>query len=78
MGYQDEEEEEEKKDGMGVLPQSKPAAGEIRKRQQSCYIKDLKPDEIPEFWKNNFENGEAAKPKPSIKEIMTKVNNYSA
>ena len=75
MGYQDGEEEEEKKDGMGELPQSKPpVVGEIRKRQQSCYIKDLNPDEVPEFWKNNFENGQGAKPKPSIKEIMTKVS----
>ena len=78
MGYIDGDEEEEKKDSVGQMPggdggKATAAGGEIRKRQQSCYIKDLKPEEVPEFWKNNFENGKAAQPKPSIKEIIKKV-----
>ena len=76
MGYMDGEEEEEKKDSVGEMPSSAgkaQAVVEIRKRQQSCYIKDLKPDEVPEFWKHNFENGNAPLPKPSIKEIIKKV-----
>ena len=75
MGYM-EGDEEEKKDSVGQMPGGAgkvPAVGEIRKRQQSCYIKDLKPDEVPEFWKSNFENGKASQPKPSIKEIIKKV-----
>jgi len=77
MGYMEgDEEEEKKKDSVGQMPSGKgkaPAVGEIRKRQQSCYIKDLKPEEVPEFWKSNFENGKASQPKPSIKEIIKKV-----
>jgi hypothetical protein len=33
----------------------------------------LNQDEIPEFWKANFEAGAQAKPKASIKDIMKKV-----
>ena len=79
MGYIEGDEEEEKKDSVGQMPGggggkgTAAGGGEIRKRQQSCYIKDLKPEEVPEFWKNNFENGKAAQPKPSIKEIIKKV-----
>ena len=77
MGYMEGDEEEEKKDSVGQMPggggKAPAAGGEIRKRQQSCYIKDLKPEEVPEFWKNNLENGKAAQPKPSIKEIIKKV-----
>jgi hypothetical protein len=65
VGYQGaDDEEEEKKDGIGSLPSAATSGpktpvvvGEIRKRQGSCYIKDLNPDEVPEFWKQNFENG---------------------
>lgn len=79
MGYIEGDEEEEKKDSVGQMPGggggkgTAAGGGEIRKRQQSCYIKDLKPEEVPEFWKNNFENGKVAQPKPSIKEIIKKV-----
>ena len=77
MGYMEGDEEEEKKDSVAQMPggggKALSAGGEIRKRQQSCYIKDLKPEEVPEFWKNNLENGKAAQPKPSIKEIIKKV-----
>jgi hypothetical protein len=33
-----------------------PAPGEIRARQQSCMIKDLPADEVPEFWKQLIES----------------------
>lgn len=56
MGYQDmpDDEEEDKQ----IEKQLKEGGEMIRKRQQSCYIKDLNPDEVPEFWKANFDSGQ--------------------
>lgn len=36
-------------------------------------IKDLNPDEVPEFWKDLISGGGQMKPKMSTKEILKKV-----
>ena len=46
---------------------------DIRLRQQSCYVKDLKAEELPESFKNMIPRA----PKPSIKDIINKVISYS-
>ena len=52
----------------------KMGSGDIRLRQQSCMIKDLASEEVPEFWKQ-INSGQPAQPKLSTKEIVSKVGN---
>jgi hypothetical protein len=57
--------------------QDSPSGKEIRMRQQSCLIRDLPEDEVPDFWKANLERAKDA-PKANrmtIKEIVFKVLN---
>jgi len=60
---------------MGYIEgdEKKGDTGEIRARQQSCMIKDLPPDEVPEFWKDLIDGKMNLQPKMSTKELMKKV-----
>jgi hypothetical protein len=61
---------------MGYIEaeEKKGDTGEIRARQQSCMIKDLPPDEVPEFWKDLIDGKMNMQPKMSTKELMKKVS----
>ena len=75
MGYIDSEDKSHggAGDASALTGPLTAAPAAIRARQQSCMIKDLDPDEVPEFWKELEAGGVQRKPKMTTKEILKKV-----